>query len=177
MFENRDVSACAAFMSAVALSFALYGCRGNAVSPVAPSAPATSTTTVTLWTVTYTPVSLTGSACGISIGLGPSSEPLTVTLTPKTVAFRPGDPKAWEPLDFHEYIGPHSGSSFVARDGPSTSRVTCDNVTSTVTSETTIIGTFSNDGSHLTAQQVDNIKVGDARVIRIYAWSADRQSP
>jgi hypothetical protein len=175
MFDNRNARR-AALMSAVTLSFGLYGCRG----PVAPSTPATSRTTatsttteqVTLWTVTYTPVSLTGSACGISIGSGPSMEPLTVALTPETVDFKPGEPKYWEPVDFDEYTGPRTGASFVARKGPYTYTIACG----TVTSETTITGTFSDDGSHLTAQQVDSIKVGDAHVIRIYSWSADRRS-
>lgn len=173
MFDNRNVRR-AALMSAVSLSFGLYGCSGNSVSPVAPSTPAPSTTTaqVTLWTLTYTPVSLTGSACGISIGSAPSTEPLTVALTPETVDFKPGDPKYWEPVDFYEYTGPRTGASFVARDRPSTwYGIACG----TVTSETTVTGTFSDDGSHLIAQQVDNIKVGDAHVIRIYSWSADRR--
>src|SRR5207344_1818407 len=111
--------------------------------------PATSTTAtqVSLWTLTYTPVSLTGSACGMSIGSRPSTGPLTVTLTPETVDFKPGDPKYWEPVDFYEYTGSRTGASFVAREVPFTYALSCG----TVRSETTVTGTFSDDGSHLTA--------------------------
>src|SRR5689334_10468742 len=122
MFDARNVR-CAGLMAAVTLLLGLYGCRGNTVNPAAPSTPATSTTP--LWTVTCTPVSLAGSACGLSIGSGPSSEPLSVTLTPETVDFKPGDPRYWEPMDFAEYTGPRNGASFVARQTPVPYSLSC----------------------------------------------------
>jgi hypothetical protein len=172
MFDDRNIKARKALMSSMTLLVALSGCRGNTVSPVAPS-PATFTapTQVTRWTVTYTPVSLTGAACGISIGSDAGSGPMMVTLTPQTVDFKPGDPQYWEPYDFYEYTGPRTGASFIARQTYPAYTLPCG----TVTWETTVTGTFSNDESHLTAQQVTTFNAGDAQVVTIYSWSGDRQ--
>ena len=93
-----------------------------------------------------------------------------MALTPQTVDFRPGDPRYWEPLDFYEYSGPRTGTRFVAREG-----LTYTAACGIVTWETTVTGTFSDDGSHLTAQQVDSFNVGNTPLVRIYSWSADRQ--
>jgi hypothetical protein len=178
MFDGRNVRTCAGLLSAFTLLIGLYGCHGNTVSPVVPSTPVVTSTPpsitnpqVTLWTVTYTPVSLVGATCGISIGMASSTEPMTVALTSQTVDFKPGDPKYWEPVDFYEYTGTRTGSSFAARATPNTSSSACG----AVRSETTVTGTFSDDGSHLSAQQVDDIEIGDAHIVRIYSWSADRQ--
>jgi hypothetical protein len=94
-----------------------------------------------------------------------------VTLTPQTVDFKPGDPRYWEPFDFSEFTGPRAGANFIAHQGYPSYTAACG----TVMWETTVTGTFSDDGSHLTAQQVDSFNIGDAHVVRIYSWSADRQ--
>jgi len=177
MFDDRNITARATMISTITLLVALSGCRGNTVSPSVPSTPTALTVPfqVALWTLTTTPVSQTGAVCGFgsdtSVSLTPSVGQMMVALTPQTVDFKPGDPRYWEPFDFFEYTGSRSGPSFIARQSYPANTTACG----TVTSETTVTGTFSDDGSHLTAQQVDSITVGDAHVVRIYSWSADRQ--
>jgi len=171
MFDNRNTRA---LMTSITLSVALSGCRRDTVSPIGPSTPEVLTAPfqVALWTLTITAISVTDAACGFDASIGASgTEPMMVTLTPQTVDFKPGDPRYWEPLDFYEYAGPRTGANFIARQAYPTWASACG----PVTWETTVTGTFSDDGSHLTAQQVDTFTVGDAHGVRIYSWSGDRQ--